>query len=163
MWMERTAGVRGDPGGWILLLHDWLWDVRVKELSVTFTPHLGWVEAPAMPSETWWTKGWGSEEGWRVLHSALTRKHNSSSWAQRAGFTSPSDRPGCVRSITCFCPLEVKHVSHFCLFKASFDAACCSPLQPKKTPGFRQEWLSSEFLIKDGHILIYIVYFHEVK
>ena len=67
--------------------------------------------------------------------SASTRKHNSSSWAQRAGFTSPSDRPMSVKIRLCLCPLEGKHVSHFCLFKASFDAACCSPLQPMETLG----------------------------
>ena len=64
-----------------------------------------------------------------------TRKHNSSSWAQRAGFTSPSDRPLSVKSRLCLCPLEGKHVSHFCLFKASFDVACCYPLQPMETQG----------------------------
>ena len=86
------------------------------------------------------------------IHSALTGEHSASSLAQRAGFSSPSDWPGCVRSRMCLCSLEVKHVSHFCPFKASFDAACCSPLHPIETPGFRLEWSLSEFLIMDSGI-----------
>ena len=66
---EDSRG-QGNAGGWILLLRDWIRDVRVEELSVT-TPCLAWVEAPAMPSEAWWNVGWGSEEGWGDLQSTL--------------------------------------------------------------------------------------------
>lgn len=44
LWVDSVDGEdsrgQGDPGGWILLLCDWIWDVRVEVLSVTFSDAL---------------------------------------------------------------------------------------------------------------------------
>ena len=131
LWVDSVDGedIRGQrgPGDWTLLLCDWIRDVsRGVECDLQRCP-----QRTAEP------RGQGvrrAGEFCKVLFTP-TRKHNSSSWAQRAGFTSPSDRPLSVKSRLYLCPLEGKHVSHFCLFKASFDVACCYPLQPMETQG----------------------------
>ena len=52
MWMERTAGVRGtlEAEFFYCVIEYKMQEWRSK---CDLTPCLGWVKAPAMPSETW--------------------------------------------------------------------------------------------------------------
>ena len=125
---------------------DYGWDPDVAPTLV------GWrhQQCPQRPGEP---RGRGVKRAGEFykVHSALTRKRNSSSWAQRAGFTSPSDRSGCARSIMCLCPLEGKHVSHSVSSRHPLMLHVALLFNQRRLR-VRQEWSSSEFLIEDRRI-----------
>ena len=155
-----------DPGGWILLLCDWIQDVRVEELSVTFTPHLGWVEAPAMPSETWWTEGWGREEGWGVLQSTLCSHKKAQLF-----LLGPEGRLYFPQWQASVCKKQIVSLSPWGEACESFLSLqgilwCCMLLSSSTNGDSRIQIRMVVTRVPDQgqtHILIHMVYFHEVK
>ena len=162
----EDSRVQGHPGGWILLLCDWIRDVRVEELNVTFTPCLGWVEAPAMPSETWWTEGWGNEVGWGDLQSTFCSHKRAQlillDLEGRLYFSQWQARM-CKKQDVSLSPWGEACESFLSLQSILW---CCMLLSSSSNRDSRIQTRMVLIRVPDQgqtHILIHMIYFHEAK
>ena len=113
-----------------------------------------------MPSETWWTEGWASEEGWRVLQSTLCFHKKAQLFLlgpEGRLYFSQWQANVCKNQIVSLSPWGEACESFLSLQSIFW---CCMLLSSSTNgdSGVRQEWSSSEFLITDRRIYYYIWY-----